>query len=128
MHETLDGEWEVVSSNIGGRPDDGNVGARIEIRNGVIRDHHGSKTLIYSYEVQSSAEPKRMSWTMAGVEVDGQLQRVAMDVPSATGIYRLTADELTFCWTTPDKPIPESFEIGNDSECHTYVLKRVDTE
>ncbi len=125
-HDALDGEWEVVTCQIGGVANDANIGARIEIQDGVIRDHHGPKTILYEYDIEPSATPKRMTWKMVGFEVDGAIQRIPISMPGASGIYELTATELKFCWSTPDRSIPETFSTGDDPDCHMYVYKRVD--
>ena len=125
-HDMLDGEWEVVACQIGGVSNQANIGARIQIRDGVIRDHHTPKTSVYEYDIDQSTTPKRMTWKLVGFEVDGAMQRIPMSMPAATGIYELTASELKFCWSTPDRPLPETFSVSDDRDCHMYVYKRVD--
>jgi uncharacterized protein (TIGR03067 family) len=124
--DMLNGEWEVVACQIGGVSNQANIGARIQIRDGVIRDHHTPKTSVYEYAIDQSTTPKRMTWKLVGFEVDGAMQRIPMSMPAATGIYELTASELKFCWSTPDRPLPETFSVSDDRDCHMYVYKRVD--
>lgn len=82
----LSGEWEVVACHIGGVAHDANVGARIQIREGMIRDHHGTQTIDYECEIDASTTPRRMTWNMVGSEVDGDIQHVPMAMPGAEGI------------------------------------------
>jgi uncharacterized protein (TIGR03067 family) len=125
-HDMLSGDWEVVACHIGGTPNDTNIGARIEIRHGVIRDCHGPKTIVYEYDIEPSVTPKRMTWRMVGVEVDGVIQRIPVSMSGAAGIYELTTTQLKFCWSTPDRSIPETFSVSDDSDCHMYVYRRVE--
>ena len=127
-HDALSGEWEVVACHIGGVPNDANIGARIQIRDRVIRDDHGPKTIVYEYDIEASTIPKRMTWKMVGFEVDGEIQRVPIAMPDAAGVYELTATELKFCWSTPDRPIPRDFSASDDPDCHMYVYKRVERD
>jgi uncharacterized protein (TIGR03067 family) len=127
-HDMLDGEWEVVACQIGGVSNQANIGARIQIRDGVIRDHHTPKTSVYEYDIDQSATPKRMTWKLVGFEVDGAMQRIPMSMPAATGIYELTATELKFCWSTPDRSIPKTFSVSDDPDCHMYVYRRANRD
>jgi uncharacterized protein (TIGR03067 family) len=121
----LNGEWEVVAFQMGGTSIDTNLGACIEIRDGLMCDRHARTTTWYRIETDDSHWPKRMTWTMVGIDVDGAVQRLPVSAPSAPGIYELEGDDLRFCWANPGLPYPEDYSSLHDAECRSYVCRRV---
>ncbi|TWT50769.1 hypothetical protein Pla22_35120 [Rubripirellula amarantea] len=124
LPDELNGEWEVIECHVGGVANESNVGSKIIICDGFIRDIRMPEWPVYSYEVDDTLSPSRMKWQLVGFESSGVMKRLPMAVPSASGIYELGDDELRFCWSHPGHPFPETFCSSQDPDCHFYIYRR----
>ncbi len=70
----------------------------------------------YSYQFDSSKEPKTIDLTWSGGGYKGKKQ---------WGIYRLQGDTITICLGSIDKERPKKFESEKESGISLLTLKRV---
>ena len=113
----LDGVWECESATINGRKLDESVTASLQLTlNGTqYKTQRGDEVLFDStYTVDPSQTPPHINMVGIG-ELAGKIGQ---------GIYELTDDRLTLCYTMPGDDRPQAFESKEGSNAQLMVWRR----
>jgi uncharacterized protein (TIGR03067 family) len=115
----LEGEWSMVSGEIGGRPMPEafvKTGRRVAKGDETTVTLGGRTFLTSKYTVDTSKKPYAIDYTMTDGPTKGKTQ---------LGIYELDGDTVRFCFAAPGKDRPTKFEARAGDEQTLSVWKKV---
>jgi RNA polymerase sigma factor (sigma-70 family) len=112
--EKLQGSWEFVSGQMGGKDVDGDEAEQMKKQKFVFKGDKLTAKVECTYTIDSSKKPK---------EFDLKVEDVPEGPERGTwkGIYELKGDELTLCMALPNQDRPTEF-VTNEGE-RTMLLK-----
>jgi uncharacterized protein (TIGR03067 family) len=116
--EKLTGNWKCVSATVNGKalPADTVGQLQLDLTTSRYQTKKGEQVLFDSeYSLDSSRKPKEIN--IIGTEGD-------LAGKAALGIYELSGDSLTLCYTMPGKERPKTFQSSGGSEAHLITWKR----
>ncbi len=113
--QMIQGTWEYVSALRDGKPYKNPIGVRITFAGDKLTRIIGKKTHEHGYKLRPKEKPKQVSL----------IRRSNGKAEVSTGIYRLKADTLTWCFNLPGKPIPKTLATKKGDGLTVCVLKRV---
>ena len=115
---TIQGTWEYVSALRDGKPYKPPIGVRITFAGDKVRRVIGEKTHEHGFKLDPKKNPKQISLIRT---VNGKAE-------VSTGIYRLEADSITWCFNLPGRPIPKTLATKSGDGLTLCVLKRVEPD
>ena len=113
--QMIQGTWEYVSALRDGKPYQGPIGVRITFVGDKVRRIIETRTHEHGYKLHPKEDPKQVSLIRIG---NGKTE-------VSTGIYRLKADTLTWCFNLPGRPIPKTLATKPGDGLTLCVLRRV---
>ena len=113
--DTLQGEWSVVSSTVGGMPDENAIGNTMNFKGNEVLalDKKGAEDSVSAkYELDTTTNPKQINFTNS-------------ELGTMKGVYALSGDELRVCLPdTPENDRPTDLTSTRDDRYRILVLKR----
>jgi uncharacterized protein (TIGR03067 family) len=116
--DKLEGNWICISAVVNGKPlvESTVQLLRLTLTPERYTTRRGSEVLFDStYMTEPAGNPKQIDMVGTEGELTGK---------KAQGIYSLTGDTLTICYTMPGKPRPAAFESAPSSEAYLVSWKR----
>jgi uncharacterized protein (TIGR03067 family) len=115
--DKLQGTWEFVSGQIGGKEPDGDEADRIKKHTFVFKGDKLTAKEESTYTIDPGKTPKQID---LNVDVGPEAERGTWK-----GIYELKGDELTMCMALPNQDRPTEFTSKEGTMTFLMKLKRV---
>jgi uncharacterized protein (TIGR03067 family) len=113
----LQGTWEFVSGEVGGKKVEGDEADKFKKHQFVFKGDKLTAKEEYTYTIDSSKKPKEID-----LKVDKGPER---ERGTWKGIYNLKGDELTLCIAHPNQDRPTEFVTKENRMTMLLILKRV---